>query len=234
MNQRAEYEWELLTIRVQGLLDHVRDFVETTEGLLQKYSSDELNTAQVQLVERLRTTDRDLTEEDETVEWHLLYQEHEWRFDSGITRSLRYASVMLLYTVVEDILRTIVCEDGGQFSEKETHAKGIERYRLFLARVRSIALGSLDGWTTITNLQKVRNCIAHAGGEIEPCRNRAQLRALAEHPGSGIQIGRYWADVIDVQPEFLTEAVAAVARFFDGLLKPLGNEAPTLSEGGVP
>lgn len=237
-NEYAEYELELLTIQVQSLVDHVRDFVETTEGLLAKYSSEELNRAQDQLVERLRTTDKGLTDEDESVEWQILHGEHEWR-EEGVTRSFRYASVMLLHTVVEQELRLVAHhvykQQGAQFSPEELRGSVIERYKLFFSRISNVALSSLDGWATITDLQKVRDCIAHVGGEIEPSRDRVHLMALADQLSSGISIGRDWTEeVVKVGPEFLAGAVSAISKFFDGLLKQLANEAQTRDDGGAP
>ncbi len=238
MIEYAEYEWELLTLQVQGLLDHVRDFVETTEGLLEKYSSEELDRVQDQLVERLLTTDKGLTEEDESIEWQVLHGEHEWR-EEGVTRSFRYASVMLLHTVVEQQLRLIALrvyrKQGAQFSPEELRGSVIERYKLFFSRISNVALSSLDGSATITHLQKVRDCIAHVGGEIEPSRDRVHLRALADQLSSGISIGRYWAEeVVNIGPEFLVGAVSAISKFFDDLLKQLAHEVQTRDDGGVP
>ena len=95
---------------------------------------------------------------------------------------------------------------------EELRGEGIERAKLYLAKLCSIKFPeSNKEWNEIQKLNKIRNCIVHADGDIRNTRNTEKLINIIKSTGDvslnnerSIRIGStYIPSVIKVAEIFL-------------------------------
>ena len=148
-------------------------------------------------------------------------------FDHIFPRCLRYSFVVFLYSVVETELEALGNELRKRRELPEDPISGkatpLERCKTFLSKNFTIDFGSISSWEKLVTLEKVRNCIAHAGGRIEDSRDKEFLGRKAES-GIGLNISDHAVSKgrLSIEQEFCVSSSEAAISFFDLVFERTG------------
>lgn len=107
-----------------------------------------------------------------------LLSSHTERYDVHMANYLRYAHVVLTYMIFEDRLhafgRVIAATKGGPEFAPKSNRGLVPQFEKYLASLR-LPIPPNGG---IDALRQLRNCIVHARGCVQECRNAAELESL--------------------------------------------------------
>jgi hypothetical protein len=212
-------------------IDFFRADIESNLDMLRSYQHDMDNQlAKIQKEESDRI-DAILARIDDEGEREMYLasagDEYHYTHEVMFPRSHRYSFIVLLYLNLEDIL-TRFCErikerDGRAL--RVSHLKGdiVERSKLYLHKFAEIPNIPDQIWDSIDDLSKVRNCIVHTLGQVEPSRDRQRLHDLAKM-GRGLSIGDADLDRgrLVLEPVFCERAVSDVATLMEELFDKAG------------
>jgi hypothetical protein len=126
-------------------------------------------------------------------EWYLCEQQTvEYEFREHFIPMLQYSSVVLIHAVFETLLHEFCSEIEKQrtlpVTLKDMHGKGLDRARLYLTKVARIKVADLSQWQELRKLQLVRECIAHAYGNIDELRDKGQQNQIKALEKDGVHI----------------------------------------------
>lgn len=202
-------------------LDGLAQYYETTESQLQHVKQKEYS----QIISKIRSWK--LSSEDEWTEWDIAMQEHTAKHDMLFTNFFRYSFVVLLFLIVENKLREL-CEIVGKLKVKTPPAAKkdiMKQYKRFLEDA-GVSIAQ-QVWESVHDLNKVRNCIVHASGNVARMAGEEYLRILARRDPS-LAISGYdyegndsplylEENMLILAPDYCSHAVADVRRLFDDL-----------------
>lgn len=152
--------------------------------------------------------------------------EHQHDYEFAFPRFLRYSFLVLLFFAVENQLNQ-VCDAIAHrrnltLRVKDIRASGtIATFRTYLQKVAELSdLGSTL-WEPIMELADLRNCIVHALGKVPSEKEGERLRQIVKKtPGLSIGDEDYGQpDVLLITPEYCSQAVSMVDKFFDTLFE---------------
>ena len=149
---------------------------------------------------------------------------HEWTFVHLFPRCFRYSFVIFLYSVIEAELISLCTEFSRRRKIPSLNLHGkkfcLERCKPFLFRTIGIESGKALAWNKLTVLEKVRNCISHAGGVIEDSKDKKFLKE-ATRAGIGIAISKHTISKgrLDIAPEFCKDSTDAAIEFFSAVFE---------------
>ena len=155
----------------------------------------------------------------ECIDWDEL-QSQKYEFDAVFgqvfPRCLRYSFVMLLYSIVENEIVAVCGEvrkrrNLSELAGKETP---LGRCKTFLSKTCGIDFG-VSEWEKLTILEKVRDCVAHAGGRVGASRDKGFLEGIATL-GKGITISEHpiFKGVLCVDQKFCLDSSDAAISLF--------------------
>lgn len=227
----AKFKGSFFVETKRGLLDGLIEYHETIESQLRKASSTDWERKQ----ETLRTTD--LTTQDRWIEYDIASQEHAVTHNMLFANFARYSFVALVCLVMENLLREFCHLAGLRKGKSAIEVKGalrgrggfLKRCQRFLSTVDATVEGDL--WTSVYDLAKIRNCIAHVSGDVSQSKDRERLLQLADKhddlcvSGPDHEWGYYdelaplyYRDgMLVLETGFCKRAVGEVRRLFDAL-----------------
>jgi hypothetical protein len=86
-----------------------------------------------------------------------------------------------LETSLDCLCRYLISSNKIKIELKDLRGEGIERAKIFLNKVCDINFPETSNeWNEIKKLNKVRNCIIHAEGEIESAHGKEKLKNIIE------------------------------------------------------
>ena len=206
----------------RAALNALAEYYETAESQMQSVRKQEYN----QIHDRIRRLG--LSPNDERIEWDAEWQDHTAKHDMYFTNFLRYSYVVLLFLILENELREL-CEDVGKRKGRRPPSPNediVREYRRFLERA-GVAIAQ-QAWDRALDLNKVRNCIVHAAGNVaRSARHRKRLEDLARHDpdldlsgpdyegeGSALTLKD---DMLLLTPDYCRHATEDVRRLFTDL-----------------
>lgn len=147
-------------------------------------------------------------------------------FEEVLPNLHRQAALITLFSFLErelnDLCDLFYNELNNRIALGDLRDKGIDRARLYLAKVAGLQLGESNGiWSEIKNIQILRNLIAHNGGVFATEGNRREqavkryidrtnsLSSVAE-----VQLERGFLKQIIVQEGFLHHVLDVFDRYF--------------------
>ncbi|MGH7595142.1 MAG: hypothetical protein ACREOI_02270 [bacterium] len=166
-------------------------------------------------------------------EYSALKRELEYSYDRLVSIS-RYSIVVLLHMIVETQMRAFCLElqkEKKKGREKDKQGKlpsrtfsdfrggPIEQSKLYLTKIVGISLEKNPKWDNLMTLQKVRDCIIHAYGDVSRSRDQEYLRKL-------VQQGRYIEIDVDgkliIRRDFCEDQIKNFSDFFKELCTKAG------------
>jgi len=202
-------------------LDSLAQYYETAESQLQSVEQKEYN----QIVSGIKRWG--LSPGDEWNEWDIAMQEHTAKHDMLFINFLRYSFVVLLFLILENQLRELCEIVGKRKGEMLPTIKRniVKQYKQFL-KDADVGIAQ-QVWENIHDLNKVRNCIVHASGNVVHVTDERRLRTLARRDTSlGISGYDYEdehysiyleSDMLILTSDYCRHAVADVRRLFEDL-----------------
>lgn len=130
---------------------------------------------------------------------------------------IRYAGIVFLFTIFERRVRALcrlIEETDPKPGPKLDDLRGTltERLKEFFRIRLSVEVGSKASWNSIQNLQKVRDCIIHCGGQVSESRDATFLKSLATKD-SGVSLSA-WGYLL-IEARFYDELEGSLFPFFD-------------------
>jgi len=106
------------------------------------------------------------------------------KFAVTYPRLCRYSFLTMLFMHVEANLKA-VCDEIAKRKKLRYHVSEfrgavLERAKTFLIKEASLPPLPSATWEALSNLQKLRDCIVHAGGRVANSRDKADIERLTE------------------------------------------------------
>jgi hypothetical protein len=206
---------DFFRIDTSNLLDGLAEYLEKLEGQIPA----------IQFNEKKSLEGWAEIEDVDSDEFDAALDEYKWTYDYFFPLSLRYSFVVLLFLVLENQLR-MLCDEimkrrSLNLQAADFSGNALKRSRIYLEKV--VGIENID-WEKLEDLSKVRNCIVHTLGKVDLSRDKERLHQLAEQ-GVGISISAGESPdegVILITPEYCTQSVANVRKFFDNVFDAAG------------
>jgi len=159
-------------------------------------------------------------------EYSALKSNLEYSYDQGLVRVSRYSFVVLLHILVETQMRVFCSELQKEkklpsISLSDFRGSPIEQSQLFLTKLVEISPQHLPEWQHLKTLQKVRDCIVHAYGDVKQSRDEKELRRLARQ-GRDIEIDVHGK--LSIKKNFCDDQIKNILQFFRNLFTKAGWE----------
>lgn len=172
--------WDQCRWEVMYSFDGLSSFLETMEAQLEEVRR--IEGARLKAVyDSFKPKDHDdfgsfMADYDDEV----LAQKH--RLDVMFPRILRYSLATQLFMLIETNF-DVVCDEIAErktllLRSRDFKGSLFDRVRLFVQKVANLPLVEDNNWRDLTTLQKVRDCIVHAGGKLDESRDREFLRLV--------------------------------------------------------
>ena len=184
--------------------------VDFAERLLQEEASN-LRTRIEQQVSTMSEAQRD--------EFFAEVNEHCARIEGAFPSLLRRSLFLTIYAEIEAYLNA-VCEKAKRAQELELSlhelaGRGIQRAKLYLAKVASVPFPSdSPEWKKLTDYNQLRNALAHTEGRLrEEAINGYLGKYVRKHPG-------LWLDSngnVDIEPGFCEGVITDAISLFERL-----------------
>lgn len=128
---------------------------------------------------------------------------------------------------LDTICRNFAVKNKSDITLNDMKGKGIHRARLYMKKICKFTLPNNDLWSFVVKLGNIRNCLAHAGGEISD----ADYLSFKSYVSvvHGLKIWEH-PDIrlIQVQKEYCLEVVNIIKEYLAKLDKDNRNLYPQL------
>lgn len=155
--------------------------------------------------------------EEERYQRENFYSDEHSLLGKVFTRTLRASVLLAGYTLFETSLEAICAAEQRRHGQSlvlgDLAGQGIERAKLYLAKVCGVAFpAKSQEWARLVDLNKVRNAIAHADGNIRRVRDPDRVREVIRRtPGLCLRDGAY----LEIEPEYVVSIIRDLRSFFD-------------------
>ena len=199
----------LFRLDVSIIFHALGEYVRTIEDQIEKLSTDECKRIQKTLYEDDSERDMEL-------------QNHEYLFSEVLPRSFRYSCIVSLFSSLEVTMNKL-CDELRKRKElklsvQDLKGNVLERTEKYIARVAQINFPKTQ-ITYLNDLNKIRNCIVHAGGYVEGSKNSKELLQIVKKTkGLSISDDGY----LDISKETCTFLFVGVCKWVDTVLDAAG------------
>jgi len=197
---------------IKGRINEFRDYVLEVES---KFQGD-LKNIEAKCNKEIKKIASDEDKKQEITEF---YGEDFYIIESIFLHTFRYSALVSIYSLIETSMSTLCrhLERREYLTLKlsDLKGKGVERARLYLTKVCHITFpDSSHEWSEIQKLNKVRNCIVHANGNIERVRSSDKLRSIIKDT-KGLKIER--KRILIIEKVYLDNAITWAENFLQKL-----------------
>jgi len=145
------------------------------------------------------------------------WRENEYQqFKSTFAESFRYSFIVLVWLVVEDELKRVCIEiqRRKELAPQKWKSNGVfVQCKEILKKVAGVSVENVAHWSSICDLQKIRDCIVHTSGFVNDSRDKDYLKKLVEGKRFNLQIDDYDGR-LRITTEFCKLAVQSTTEFF--------------------
>ncbi len=159
--------------------------------------------------------------EDQRYEWEEFYLYEQLLLSKVFTRTLRASVLVAAYTLFEASLDAICSAEqkchGHVLTPADLAGQGVQRAKLYLSKVCGVTFPEESReWNRLMDLNKIRNVLAHADGNIKRVRNPDIIReVVGRTPGLRLQNNSY----LEIDQEYVALTIGDVRSFFSVLHK---------------
>lgn len=113
------------------------------------------------------------------------YSDEFYRIEYLFPPIFRYTAATTLYSLLESSI-AILCQEikrskNCELEVNDMRGNGIEQARLYLEKVHGVKFPeNTHGWNEIQKLNRIRNCIVHAEGNIQRTKSPSKIRNIVE------------------------------------------------------
>ena len=161
--------------------------------------------------------------EEEFLEWQSQLDLHEERYERDFPSKMRYSFLVLLHIIFETRLLSACNEISRRrnidIKEKQLKGPPIERANIFLRRIVHIFPKNQKPWQTLSDLQKVRDCIVHANGKVSESRDKKHFEdVFSKDIGVSVDDSGY----LKIERRYCEHSLDATKAFFNDLFTVAG------------
>ena len=153
------------------------------------------------------------------------WRENEYQlFEITFAESFRYSFLVLVWLNIEDELKSVCVEIQRRkgLAPQQWKSKGvIEQCKEILKETAGVILTGIPHWSSICDLQKIRDCIVHTSGFVDDSRDKNYLQKLVKREGLNLQIDDYDRR-LRISPEYCKLAVQSTKEFFTEIFDSAG------------
>jgi hypothetical protein len=175
------------------------------------------------LEEDLQSIPDSLSDEDQSS--YIQWREDEYQlFQSTFAKSFRYSFIVLVWLVIEDELKRVCIEiqqRKGLVPQKWKSNGIFDQCKSILKEVAGVSIEKIVHWSSICDLQKIRNCIVHTSGFVNASKDKEHLIKLIERKHLSLQLDDYDGR-LQVSSEFCNESIQNTSDFFANVLESAG------------
>lgn len=145
------------------------------------------------------------------------FSDEHYIIESIFLKSFRYSMIITVYSLLEislnDLCHYLRNSKKLALSFDELRGEGIERAKLYLTKVCLLDFPeSCKEWNEIQKLNKIRNCIVHAMGDIENAKSPQKLRnIIANTNGLGLENERF----IRIDSEYINTTISNTKKLLE-------------------
>ena len=144
------------------------------------------------------------------------FSEENYIIENIFLKTFHYSTIVTVYSLLEislnDLCRFLRNSKKLSLSLEELRGNGIKRAKLYLAKVCLIDFPESNEWNEILKLNKIRNCIVHAQGDIEDAKSPKTLRNIvASTRGVELENDRF----IRIDSEYINMALSNTKKLLE-------------------
>lgn len=164
---------------IKGRTSQFRDYVFELES---RFSHD-LKSLEKEYEKEIRQKGTDAEFENYLTDF---YADEFHRINRIFLRAFRYSAIVTIYCLLETSMNSL-CNllkqmKGLSIELDELRGDGIERAKLYLSKICDIKFPeNSHEWSQIQKLNKIRNCIVHADGDIWRVRSPEKLNNIVKN-----------------------------------------------------
>lgn len=184
------FEFDLFRSVVMSSLDDLAEFRDILEAQMPEVK--QLDRERIINEFKLFTADNRDEEELILAEQNTELEILDRKFAMTYPRISRYSFLTMLFMHIETNLKAVCVEIAKRkklkYRASEFRGTVFDQAKLFLIKEASLPSFAPAAWETLTNLQKLRNCIVHCGGRVADSRDRADIESLTTRKDLGLSI----------------------------------------------
>lgn len=143
------------------------------------------------------------------------YSDQFYRIDYIFRYIFRYSAVVAVYSLLESSM-AILClaikrSKNYEVEVNDMRGNGIEQARLYLEKVHGVKFPeNTHVWNEIQKLNRIRNCIVHAEGNIQRTKSPSKIRNIVEQT-KGLSLEH--EDYIRIDKQYVQDAAGWIEEF---------------------
>ena len=109
-------------------------------------------------------------------------------FEEDLIPTMRYSSIVFLHTVFEtrlrDLCNVLRRDNKIPISLLDLKGSAIDQAKSYLTKMANISVATYPEWSSIRSFQKIRNCVVHEFGFVEPKEEKSKdiLKVIQSDP----------------------------------------------------
>jgi len=203
---------DIIKTRTEDEIEEVKQYYEELES---KFASDKRRLSK-RYDEKVRNGKLSLEIQYQLNEY---FSEEYYIIENISLKAFRYSIIVTIYSLLESSLNNL-CHflhnlKKLTLSLEELRGAGIERAKLYLTKVCLIDFSeNSNEWNEILKLNKIRNCIVHAQGDILNTKNPNKLRKIvAKTTGIGLESRRF----IKIKSEYINTTLYNTKKLLEAV-----------------
>lgn len=199
--------------------ENIKEFRKYIEVLERKFHDDikELHS-------NLETQDNNISSQElNEIERH--YGDEFYKIEITHLGIFRYSTTISLYSFLESELNTLCKHVYKNLDTSIQHTdlprNGIKRARKYLLEVAGIDFNeSNTEWSSILNLNKIRNNIVHCNGHIRASNNPTEIKEIIN---KNPHLSLTYTSKIKIESKFIEQTISDIENFFGNIYQQLLN-----------
>lgn len=195
------------------------DFTEYTSEIEAKF-----NTDKRRLSEHYDETIKNLSEEDRR-DVDDYFSDDFYMIESIYILLYRRSTLVSIYSFLEHsmdrLCRHLYAINTYPVKVDDLKGEGIVRAKDYLEKLAKVKFDALNGeWSQLANMNKIRNCIVHADGDVmalSKSRRESLLNIINNNRGISLKDERF----ISIEKEFISSCIGQVRTFLDKLYQQI-------------
>jgi len=200
--------------KARHTLDEMKNYVREIEG---KFHND-MKSLRERFHKEINCDEVDPALSDEIAEY---YSEENYIIENVYIKIFRYSSLISIYSFLEismhQLCRHLKRHKNIDIEIEDIKGNGINRYKIYISKACGISFpDTLNEWSEIIKLNKIRNCLVHCEGNISIANSPSKLKNIINNT-AGLSLARDKEIVID--SSYLNKSITNIETFIAVLYK---------------
>ena len=143
------------------------------------------------------------------------FSEEHYIIENLFLKTFRHSMIVSIYSLIEinlNFLCRYLCRSKKlALALEEIRGDGIERAKVYLAKVCDVSFPESNEWNEIIKLNKIRNCIVHAQGDTEGANSPDKIKKIVKNTkGVMLESDRF----IRIEGRYIDTILSKTNKFF--------------------